>query len=188
MTRVLLVLLCVALVALSLLGMWLGWRHRRQSQSFLPRLPQVPHDLGTPSLSSTGLYVGTTFATSWQDRIVHESLGARAHGTATLYPSGLVIERAGAEPVFVPKGDLVDVRLAPGLAGKVMGDGGLLVARWRLGETELDTAFRADDKSSYPDWLRALASPSGGPAPSEAANSPSLTATIRHSTEGRDLA
>ena len=156
MTRAILVLLCVALLALALLGMWLGWRHREQRQRQLPALPELPADLGQPSLSSTGLYVGTTFASSWQDRVVHEGLGARATGSATLYPGGLVIERDGAEPVFVPRRDLVDVRLAPGLAGKVMGDGGLLVARWRLGETELATAFRADDKSTDPDWVRAL--------------------------------
>jgi hypothetical protein len=156
MIRTLLVLGCVALVLLALAGMWLGWRNRARRQAYLPTLPALPDDLGAPSLSSTGLYVGTTFASSWQDRVVHEGLGTRAHGCATLYATGLVIERDGAEPVFVPKADLVDVRLAAGLAGKVMGDGGLLVARWRLGDAELDTGFRADDKSSYPDWIRAL--------------------------------
>ena len=184
MTRLWLVLSCVAVLALALLGMWLGWRNRRRRQSYLPALPELPSELGTPSLSATGLYVGTTFATSWQDRVVHDGLGARAAGSATLYPSGLVIERDGARPVFVPKGDLVDVRVAPGLAGKVMGDGGLLVARWRLGETELDTAFRADDKSSYPDWIRSLTALSDGSARRETANSPSLDSEVRHSTEG----
>ena len=156
MTRLWLVVACVAVVLLALAGMWIGWRNRRKRQSHLPPLPRLPVDLGAPSLSSTGLYVGTTFATSWQDRVVHEGLGARAYGSATLYPTGLLIERDGNDPLFVPKADLIDVRLAPGLAGKVMGDGGLLVARWRLGETELDTGFRADDKSTYPDWIRAL--------------------------------
>ena len=156
MTRAVLVLACLALVLLVLAGMWLGWRHRAQRQSYLPHLLAVPAELGAPTLSSSGLYVGTSFASSWQDRVVHEGLGARASGSATLYPAGLLIERDGAQPVFVPRADLIDVRLAPGLAGKVMGDGGLLVARWRLGDAELDTGFRADDKRAYPDWIRAV--------------------------------
>jgi hypothetical protein len=38
----------------------------------------------------------------------------------------------------------------------VTGAGGLLVLRWRLGEHEVDTGFRADDKSVYPSWVRTL--------------------------------
>ena len=184
MTRLLLVLGCVAVVLLALAGMWFGWRNRARRQAFLPALPDLPDDLGTPTMTSTGLYVGTTFADSWQDRVVHAGLGARAYGSATLYPTGLLIERDGAEPVFVPRADLLGVRLAPGLAGKVMGDGGLLVARWRLGDSELDTGFRADDKSSYPDWIRALTASSDGSSHRVTPDGPSLATKTRHSTEG----
>jgi hypothetical protein len=184
MTRFWLVLACVAVVLLALVGMWLGWRSRAKRQSFLPALPGLPDDLGAPTMTSTGLYVGTTFAGSWQDRVVHDGLGARAYGSATLYPAGLLIERDGAEPVFVPRADLLGVRLAPGLAGKVMGDGGLLVARWRLGESELDTGFRADDKSTYPDWIRSLSAMSDGSPERVTPDSPSLATKTRHSTEG----
>jgi hypothetical protein len=83
-------------------------------------------------------------------------LGVRAAATAHAYRSGLVLERQGEPPVFVPAQDLVDARLAPALAGKVMGEGGLLVIRWRLGDAVLDTGFRADDKSRYPEWIDAL--------------------------------
>lgn len=157
MTRALLVLACVVFVLLLLTGMWLGWRNRARRQSRLPDLPAVPSALGAQRLEpATGLYVGTTFASSWQDRVVHAGLGRRAEATLALYDSGAVIDRAGAAPVFVPADDLLDARLAPALAGKVMGAGGLLVLRWRLGENELDTGFRADDKSVYPSWVRTL--------------------------------
>jgi hypothetical protein len=43
-----------------------------------------------------------------------------------------------------------------GLAGNVMGQGGLLVLRWRLGPVEMDTGFRADDKTTYPAWVQAI--------------------------------
>jgi hypothetical protein len=157
MTRLLLVLCCVVLLALALLGMRRGWRNRARSQSSLPALPRLPDALGALLVGpTTGLYVGTTFAASWQDRVVHGGLGTRADAIASLHPEGLVIERVGAAPVFVPAAAITGVRLAPGLAGKVVGEGGLLAVRWRLGDAELDTALRADDRSSYPAWVRAI--------------------------------
>jgi hypothetical protein len=157
MTRALLVLACLVLVVLVLAGMRLGWRNRARRQESLPPLPAAPQELGTPRLpAAAGTYVGTTFASSWQDRVVHGGLGRRAAATLALYDRGAMIDRSGEEPVFVPAGDLVAARLAPALAGKVMGAGGLLVLRWRLGEHELDTGFRADDKSVYPSWVRTL--------------------------------
>jgi hypothetical protein len=72
-----------------------------------------------------------------------------------MHPEGVLVQRAGAEPVFVAAGSLVAVRLAPGLAGKVTGDGGLFVLRWRFGDAELDTGVRADDRTLYPTWVRA---------------------------------
>jgi hypothetical protein len=156
MTRAILVVVCLLLVGVTLLGMRRGWRNRMQRQAFLPELPQAPEGLGMESLRSSGLYVGTAFASSWQDRVVHSGLGERAEATAVLHPEGLVIERAGASPVYLPAQSWRDARLAPGLAGKVMGEGGLLVIRWELGATLLDTAFRADDKTSYPTWVAAI--------------------------------
>lgn len=157
MTRVLLVLICVAVIVVAMLGMGWGWRNRLRRQAGLPRLPVVPPELGAPVLPGlTGLYVGTTFATSWQDRVLHAGLGERAAGTVTLYASGAFIERDGAEPIFVPVAAVTGVRLAPGLAGRVVGAGGLLVITWRLGDALVDTGFRADDKSAYPAWVRAI--------------------------------
>ena len=155
MTRLLLVLACVLLAALAVWGMRAGWRHRAQRQAHLPSLPLRPDALGEPRIAAvTGLYVGTTFATSWQDRVVHAGLGSRAAATVALYPEGVLVDRVGEQPVFIPAASIVGVRLAPGLAGKVVGEGGLLVVRWRLGDTELDTGFRADDRAAYPVWIR----------------------------------
>jgi hypothetical protein len=164
MTRTLLVLLCVAILLLGLYGMRVGWRHRAQRQADLPMPPPVPSDLGPAQQALSGLYVGTTFAASWQDRVVHGGLGIRAACTATLHPQGVLIDREGAAPVFLPRGDVTEARLAPGLAGKVMGEGGLLVIRWRLGDAELDTGLRADDKTIYPDWVHALSTTARGSA------------------------
>jgi len=154
--RTLLVLLCVAVVVLALLGMRRGWRNRARRQSGLPPLPAVPAELGGPSLRLTGLYVGTTVADRWQDRVVHQGLGTRAAAVATLHRAGVLIDRAGAAPVFLPRDALHGARLAPGLAGKVTGAGGLLVIRWQLGGAALDTGLRGDDKDDYPAWVHAI--------------------------------
>ncbi|MGN6607454.1 MAG: PH-like domain-containing protein, partial [Jatrophihabitans sp.] len=152
----LLVLLCVVLWLLGLYGMLGGWRTGATRQAGLPSLPPVPAELDAAQHTLSGLYVGTTFASSWQDRVVHEGLGLRAACTATLHRQGVLIDREGATPVFLPRTAIDEARLAPGLAGKVMGEGGLLVIRWHLGDAELDTGLRADDKTTYPDWVHAL--------------------------------
>lgn len=156
MTRTLLVLAFVVLIALALLGMRLGWRNRLTRQSGLPPLPAPPADPGPAELELAGLYVGTSSAASWQDRIVHDRLGERAAAVATLHPDGLLVDREGAPAIYLPAASWVGARLVPGLAGKVMGEGGLLAVRWRLGAAELDTGLRADDKTAYPAWVAAI--------------------------------
>ena len=42
------------------------------------------------------------------------------------------------------------------LAGKAMGTDGLLVFRWRLGEHEVESGVRGDDRDSYPEWISAV--------------------------------
>ncbi len=157
MTRLLLVLALLAVFALALWGMRRGWLARGRRQGDLDAPPVAPADLGEQLLEPlTGLYVGSTLARSWQDRIVAGGLGVRADAVARLHRRGVLIERQGSAPVFIPAGAVVEASLAPGLAGKVVGAGGLLVIRWRLGGEQVDTGLRADDKTRYPDWVAAL--------------------------------
>ncbi|HSY14447.1 MAG TPA: transporter [Jatrophihabitantaceae bacterium] len=186
MTRLLLVIGCLVLFALVLLGLRLGWRHRAQRQSGLPALTPAPVELGAARLAPmTGLYVGTAYARSWQDRVVAGGLGRRAAATATLHAAGLLIERDGDESLFIAATDVVDAGLAAGLAGKVVGAGGLLVVRWRLGADELDTGMRADDKTAYPDWVRAL---TAAATPNQAAqNQPAVLDQPINERDGAEL-
>jgi hypothetical protein len=154
--RLMLVVLCAALAVLAVLGMRRGWRNRLARQSDLPDLPAVPADLGPVLLSATGLYVGSAFAGSWQDRVVHGGLGVPAETTAEVHAGGLLLRRNGASTLFVPRQWWQGARLAPGLAGRVVGEGGLLVLRWQLGGALVDTGFRADDKTAYPEWVATL--------------------------------
>lgn len=162
MLRLLLSLAVVAFFVLCAAGMRLGWRNRQRRQSYLPALPTVPADLGIPVLAElTGVYVGTTTAGDWQDRIVANGLGNRAATTVRLFDNGVLLDNAGG-PLWIPADDLVAARADRALAGKAMGVDGLLVFRWRLGEHMLDSGVRGDDRDSYHEWITAVTGARGG--------------------------
>ncbi|MBB4680875.1 PH-like domain-containing protein [Crossiella cryophila] len=158
--RILLTLAMVALILLCAYGMLHGWRKRSRRQATeLPPFPAVPAGLSTvePLLPpETGVYVGTTAAENWVERITVADIGHRAEATATLYPQGLLLDRVGASPLWIDAATIRDARTARGLAGKVVGNNGLLVITWAHGEHLLDTGFRGDDKTGYSDWIAAI--------------------------------
>lgn len=158
MERLLWVLALAALVALVFFGMRRGWlaRARRQAAE-LPPFPEQPADPGAETLTpATGMYIGTTKADDWQDRIAVGDIGHRANGTAHLHAQGLLIERDGASAVWIPAASVVDARLDHKLANKVVPGAGLVVVTWRLGEQLLDTGFRGDDKQAQTEWVEAI--------------------------------
>jgi len=152
-----LVLLLVALCALAAYGLFVGWRRRAGRQSDLPALPVEPADLGPDLVEPvTGLYISTTTAGNWQDRIVAQGLGRRAAGAARLSAEGVCIERDGESDIFVPVKDLVEVSTAAGIAGKVMGMAdGVLVVCWQLGTNKLESGFRANDTGQQTAFITA---------------------------------
>ncbi len=156
MERALLVIGLLVICLLAAYGLRRGWRSRAARQSHLPALPVLPPDPGPDLLPPlTGLYVSTTTAGQWQDRIVTHTLGRRAAGAARLLAAGICIERDGEVDIFVPAGDLVEVTTAPGIAGKVTGQrDGILIFRWLLGDTLLDSGFRADDRDAQAEFVR----------------------------------
>ncbi|WP_433869395.1 transporter [Saccharopolyspora sp. CA-218241] len=159
MDRLIWVLLTIVLIALVFWAMRRGWVNRvRRQQAVLAEFPAPPAELGTVELrpAMTGMYVGTTRAPDWQDRIAVGDIGHRSEGVARLHPSGLLLERTGATALWIPAESIVDARRDHKLANKVVPGAGLLVVRWRLGETELDTGFRFDDKAEHEPWAEAV--------------------------------
>ncbi|GAA3875139.1 transporter [Saccharothrix violaceirubra] len=157
MSRVLLSLAVFAVFALIVFGMWRGWKARaRRQAAFLAEFPAPPASTGTTMLETTGVYVGTTLGDDWQDRVAVGDVGHRAEATLRLTDTGVLVERTGASPLWIPVADVEGARTARGLAGKVMTADGLLVVRWRLGDRVLDTGFRGDDKDVYEQWVDAL--------------------------------
>jgi hypothetical protein len=157
MERVWLVLAIVAFFLLCLWGMYLGWRRKSRSQSVLvPPFPEIPASLGEPLLESTGVYLSTTTAGNWQDRIVTRGAGLRSNAAWTLYEGGVAVERGGAPDFWIPRDAVTGVRRDNKIAGKVMGTDALLILTWRLGDVELDTGFRGDELDDYPKWTEQL--------------------------------
>ncbi|MFJ5957197.1 hypothetical protein ACIQC5_14735 [Paenarthrobacter sp. NPDC092416] len=155
------VLITVPLIVVVLAMIWLGWRNRLRRQSDVERLPQVPEPLTPATVVAEGQYVATTTAGDWLDRIAVQGLGIRTNAELSIHAEGVLFDRAGAAPVFIPRPALTGSRQDTGMAGKFVEKDGLLVISWKLGTRELDTGFRtrhAADKHSLLEALQELIS------------------------------
>jgi len=142
-----LLMLAVAAVVIALIAV--GWRNRLRRQADVEPLPPVPDEPGAPLASAAGQYVASTTAGDWLDRIAVHQLGIRTNAELSVHPDGVLFDRSGAVPLFIPAAALTGVRQESGMAGKFVEKDGLLVLSWRLGPRELDTGFRtrrAEDK------------------------------------------
>ncbi|MCW2626297.1 transporter [Mycobacterium sp.] len=148
------------LVAFLIRQMMRGWLHRAQRQAqLIGTLPPLPDSVGPALIPATkGLYVGSTLAPSWLDRIAVGDLGYRAKAVLTRYPEGIMLQRNGAGPIWIPDDAIAAIRTEKGIAGKAMTHEGILAIRWRLPSgAEIDTGFRADDRREYDRWLKEAA-------------------------------
>ena len=132
-----------------------GWRHRAERQAALiGTLPPIPDSVGpviVPAMK--GLYVGSTLAPSWQDRIAVGDLGFRSKAVLTRYPEGIMLQRSGTGPIWIPEESITAIRTERGIAGKALTHDGILAIRWRLPSgTEIDTGFRGDDRRELANW------------------------------------
>ncbi|QNE16684.1 hypothetical protein F1D05_00690 [Kribbella qitaiheensis] len=127
-------------------GMYRGWRNRKARQADLAPLPPVPP---TGKITGVeGVYVATTTAGDWMDRIAVHELGVRSNADLDVSPAGLIFHRQGATDVFIPADHLTGVRTDRGIAGKVTAEAsGLVVVSWNHDGRELDTGFRPRRKA-----------------------------------------
>ena len=135
---------------LAVLGLCLlmlkGWRSRQRRQGDLPAPPAPPETPGTPVLPAvSGLFIGTTFAGDWLDRVAVHDLGHRAAGWLLIATDGVHVEREGLPDLYLPYDVITSVGLGDALAGKVIGRDGMLLLDWHLGGRTLTSGFRADD-------------------------------------------
>ncbi len=145
--RILLTVGVLVIIGLAVWGMRHGWRAREARQADLPAPPAPPTSLLAPDADQgvSGLYVATTMTGNLLDRIVAHGLGHRGRATLSSSAAGVLIRRVGEVDVWIPCSELRDVRLGSGQAQKAFESGGLILITWQLGDTTVDTGFRADD-------------------------------------------
>ncbi len=134
----------------------LGWRRRAERQATLVgTLPPVPDTVGPAIVPAMkGHYVGSTLVPSWQDRIAVGDLGYRTKAVLTRYPEGIMLQRSGGHPIWIPDESITAIRTECGIAGKALTHQGILAIRWRLPSgTEIDTGFRGENRADYTQWL-----------------------------------
>ena len=154
--RILLTLVVLAVIALGIWGMRRGWLARERRQSDLPTPPEVPAHVAAevaaqaPAVAGVpGTYVATTSTGDLLDRIVVHGLGNLGRADLYLRSDGVLIDRVGESPLWIPQDHLRDVRLGSGQAQKAYEAGGLILITWQLGDRHLDTGFRADDADAH---------------------------------------
>ena len=152
--RIALVAVMVGAIALALWGMRRGWQRRVRSQSAVSEPLALDDivldgDLDSRPDSVPGLYVGTSTAGQWLDRIAAHGLGVRSRAHIAVAPSGIALERHGARSFFIPLEDIQSVRVDRGVAGTVRGKDSVIIVTWLLGDLSVDTGFRADDGDDH---------------------------------------
>jgi hypothetical protein len=128
-----------------------GWRGRSRRQADLPAPPAATARSGSTHLVTlrvAGLFVGTTGADDWLDRIVVHRLSDRGRGELDVGQDGVHLTRERLPELYVPFSSIEAVTVEHALAGKVVSTG-LLVLTWRLGARRLASAFRADDPAAH---------------------------------------
>jgi hypothetical protein len=150
---------CVV-IAVVIQAMMRGWRRRAERQAeLIGALPPMPDTVGAAIVPATkGLYVGSTLVPHWNDRVAASDLGFRNKAVLTRYPEGIMLQRSGAGPIWIPDDSITAIRTERGVAGKAAVTGeGILAIRWRLPSgAEIDTGFRADNRAEYDRWLEAV--------------------------------
>ena len=148
--------LLAVLVGFLIRQMLRGWVHRVQRQADqIGALPSLPDTLSAATIGATkGMYVGSTIVPDWNNKVAAAGLGFRAKAVLTRYPEGLMMQRSGVGPIWIPAESITAIRTERGIAGKALTHDGILAIRWRLPSgTEIDTGFRADNRAEYDRWL-----------------------------------
>ena len=137
-------LLTVLIVVVLFALLWWGWRGRVRRQSGLSELAPPPRDIVARATARVdGMYVVTTYTDQPLERIARHGLGVRTTAEAVVAPDGILLNRQGAPDVFIPRHDLRAVSTTSGMVGKFVERDGLVVLTWDLGDTRVDTGFRA---------------------------------------------
>lgn len=142
MTRELVGVLAVGLVAVVVLLVYLSNRSVRKAQEAVIPKPQQSLNTVHPH---QGYYVSTVFADKALTRVWAHGLGGRGKAFLAITPEGISISRQGEAGFLIPVKDLTGVTRASATIDKAVERDGLLVVLWMLGKDELATHLRIVD-------------------------------------------
>src|SRR5699024_11405509 len=85
----------------------------------------------------------TTKAGTPLERVAVHGLGTRTTGELVITDGGGIMDLAEREDFLIPRRDIVSVDTTSGMIGKFVERGGIVRITRRLGDTLVDTGFRA---------------------------------------------
>jgi hypothetical protein len=136
------VVLLALMLAGAYLGMWRGWRRRAASQAELPPLPAALPATEILAGPVEAVYLGTTSAGDWLDRIVAQTLGRRSPASVTVTVAGVIVIRGPEPRLDIPVSALRGVRADRAGAHRASRAEQLLVVTWSHGSRLLETVVR----------------------------------------------
>jgi hypothetical protein len=135
------VVLALVLVG-AYLGMWRGWRRRAASQAAIPPLPAALSAAEALAGPVEAVYLGTTSAGDWLDRVVARTLGRRSPAVVTVTTTGVIVDRTPEPRLDIPASTLRGVRADRAGAHRADRTEQLLVLTWYHGGRLLETVVR----------------------------------------------
>lgn len=152
------VLVCLAIVAVSIFMMRKGWHTRKERQHHVGVLAEVPQSYDDRQVIDVveGTYVCTTVSGDWLDRIVVHTLGVKSQARMLFYDDALIIERTGARDIWIHAHLLKEARLGSGMNGKFVEKDGLLIITWELNHQWVDTGVRTQYSEDVEEALNRL--------------------------------
>lgn len=141
------IVVCALVIFLALIA--LGWHTRKRRQVDIVAPHRAPAALGVVLGEFPGFYVATTLADDRFNRVAVHGLGFRAKSTVVVAETGVVVPIAGQKDIFIPKGDISAVARATWTIDRVVETDGLTMIAWNLGDTKVESYFRAENSEAF---------------------------------------
>ncbi|MFD5600862.1 hypothetical protein ACFWHR_12500 [Leucobacter sp. NPDC058333] len=142
MTRGVFALVMIALAALVLLGMWLGWRSRARRHSGFAEHGDALIGAVVAGFERVS-YVSTTPIGAPLERLSIPGLRFKGFADLTIRTDGATIEVTGEPAVHLPVARLIGAGSASRRVGKAVERDGLSLLQWRAADgSEIESSFR----------------------------------------------
>ncbi|MGO1544884.1 MAG: PH-like domain-containing protein [Gulosibacter sp.] len=132
----------LAIIAIIIGGMWLGWRRRRKGQADLSPAPELPQDLGEPNFAvDDAHYVATSVTGNALNRIAVRPLAYRGRAVVEVHPSGIAIGIQSERPFFIPREQMTLVARTQATIDRAVEPDGLIAIQWNIDPTHSVETF-----------------------------------------------